>query len=83
MTQSTEPLLTESELAARIRIAVATLRRWRWSGGGPPFVRVGRCVRYDAADVRAWLGGRTRRSTSDDGPTSTSNGGWSPSIVSR
>ena len=71
MIQRTEPLLTESELSARIRVAVATLRRWRWSGGGPPFVRVGRCVRYDAAHVRAWLGAQTRRSTSDQGPTNT------------
>jgi hypothetical protein len=69
MTHGTEPLLTESELSGRIRVAVATLRRWRWSGGGPPFVRVGRCVRYDANDVRAWLGAQTRRSTSDPGPT--------------
>lgn len=64
-------LLTEVELADRIRVAVATLRRWRWSGGGPPFVRLGRCVRYDPAHVRAWLGAQTRQSTSDQGPSAT------------
>lgn len=66
-TQSAEFLLTESELSERMKVAVATLRRWRWSGGGPPFVRVGRCVRYDPAHVRAWLDARTHRSTSDVG----------------
>ena len=65
MAQVTESLLTESELSERIRVAVATLRRWRWSGDGPAFVRVGRCVRYDPVHVRAWLDARTRRSTSD------------------
>ncbi|MBI4515349.1 MAG: helix-turn-helix domain-containing protein [Deltaproteobacteria bacterium] len=67
MTHEAAPLLTETELAERIRIAVPTLRRWRWSGDGPPFVRVGRCVRYDPAHVRTWLDERTRRSTSDTG----------------
>ena len=66
-TQSTDTLLTETELSERIRVTVATLRRWRWSGDGPPFVHVGRCVRYDPAHVRAWLDARTRRSTSDTG----------------
>lgn len=68
MMQSAEYLLTESELSDRIRVAVATLRRWRWSGDGPPFVRVGRCVRYDPAHIREWLDTQTRRSTSDPGP---------------
>ncbi len=67
VTQIEEHLLTELELSARIRVAVATLRRWRWSGDGPPFVHVGRCVRYDPAHIRAWLDSRTRRSTSDHG----------------
>ena len=67
VTQSEEALLTETELSKRIRVAVATLRRWRWSGDGPPFVRVGRCVRYDPAHVRSWLEARTHSSTSDPG----------------
>lgn len=66
--QGADHLLTETELSGRINVAVATLRRWRWSGDGPPFVRVGRCVRYDPAHVQAWLDSQTRRSTSDPGP---------------
>ncbi len=32
-----------------------TLERDRWSGGGIPFVKIGRAVRYRKADVLAWL----------------------------
>jgi excisionase family DNA binding protein len=36
------------------------------SGGGIPFVKLGRLVRYRRADVLAYLQGHVRRSTSDE-----------------
>ena len=52
---TTEPLMTETEVAEWIRIKAATLRNWRHRGDGPPWVHVGRYVRYRPAAVREWL----------------------------
>jgi hypothetical protein len=43
-------------------IPVATLRTKRTRGGGPPFYRVGRSIKYDLDEGLAWV--RTRRATS-------------------
>jgi predicted DNA-binding transcriptional regulator AlpA len=67
MTQNTEHLLNEHEAAALLHLAVPTLRRWRWSGQGPRFVKIGRAVRYDPSELRAYIERQTRSSTSDPG----------------
>ncbi len=67
MTQNTEHLLNEHEAAALLSLAVPTLRRWRWSGNGPRFAKIGRAVRYDPAELRTYIEAQTRRSTSDTG----------------
>ena len=46
-------------------IPVATLTTWRSRGGGPPFVKAGRCVLYRVADLQAWLDARVVTSTAD------------------
>lgn len=46
--------LTTDEIAARYRVPVATVRQWRHKGYGPPGIRIGRWVRYEEAQVRAW-----------------------------
>ena len=44
---STCELLTTAELAERLKISVATARRWRHNGKGPNYVRLGHNdVRY-------------------------------------
>jgi len=48
-------LLRETEVAKRLGLAPATLRKWRWEGRGPSFVRVGGAIRYDPADLRAFM----------------------------
>ena len=63
--QVSKRLYTEVEAADYLNIAVATLRRWRWSGHGPPFVKIGRCVRYEPADLDAHIQANKRRSTSE------------------
>jgi hypothetical protein len=44
--------------------APATLAKWRVSGDGPKFVRVGRTPRYRGSDINAWLASRTVSQTS-------------------
>ena len=52
---SEQPLWTEAELSDQINVPRATLKRWRYEGVGPPFLRLGRHVRYDPAAIRRWL----------------------------
>ena len=63
----TSALLREAEVARRLSIKVATLRRWRWAGRGPRFVKLGAAVRYEPADIDAFVRVGRRRSTSDGG----------------
>ncbi len=42
-----------------------TLEKWRHTGGGPPFMKVGRSVRYDVAMADKWLDDRLHKSTSE------------------
>ncbi|MGH3426018.1 MAG: helix-turn-helix transcriptional regulator [Mycobacteriales bacterium] len=57
--------MREREVAELLGCSIRTLQGWRWRGGGPPFIRVGRSVRYDPSGLRAWVGAQTRRNTSD------------------
>ena len=61
-------LLTQRRLAGRLGVTRRTLERWRTEGIGPPFVKIGRGVRYDENDLSAWLVTRRRLSTSEPGP---------------
>jgi hypothetical protein len=61
------PLLTVQEVAALLRCSVSSLNKWRLSGRGPPFVYVGRRVRYRPADIAAYIAECTRVSTSASG----------------
>lgn len=57
-------LLTETEAANMLRVKVATLRRWRWSGDGPHFTKIGYAVRYELADLQRFITDGKRSSTS-------------------
>lgn len=48
--------LTPEEVAERYRdeICVGTLRNWRAARIGPPFLKIGKAVLYDAAELDAW-----------------------------
>ncbi len=35
--------------------STATMERDRWSGGGIPYIKIGRAVKYRKSDVLAWL----------------------------
>jgi excisionase family DNA binding protein len=58
MATGREPCWTVAEVAAYLRVPVETLYTWRKRKYGPPAARVGRHLRYDPADVRAWVEGQ-------------------------
>ncbi len=60
-------LLREADAARRLGTSVRTLQKWRWNGKGPRFVRLSRAVRYDPADLDAFIAVGRRMSTSDPG----------------
>lgn len=47
--------LTDVELAQWLRVSRIKLQQDRSRGLGPPYVRIGRAVRYHVGAVRAWL----------------------------
>jgi predicted DNA-binding transcriptional regulator AlpA len=50
----------EADAAVRLGVSRRTLQRWRSTGDGPAYVRIGpRCVRYTVAALAAWEAGRT------------------------
>ena len=61
-------LMDEKAAAALLHVSVKALQGWRSRGGGPPFVKVGRCVRYRPEDLQAFVLAALRTSTSDPGP---------------
>ncbi len=52
-------ILRPKQLSKRIQRPERTLERWRSTGEGPPFIRLGRMVAYREADVERWLAART------------------------
>jgi predicted DNA-binding transcriptional regulator AlpA len=60
-----EVLLTPPEAAKFLKMSVSWLAKARMRGDGPPFVRIGRSIRYREDDLRQWLKGRRRLSTSE------------------
>lgn len=55
------------ELASYWGVSINTLRKWRWEGKGPRFVKLGRKVVYRRLDVEAFADAGLRCSTSDTG----------------
>jgi excisionase family DNA binding protein len=51
-------LWTVDDVSRFLGVPVETLYRWRKVRYGPPAARVGRHLRYDPDDVRAWVKAR-------------------------
>ena len=60
-------LLREQDAAEILNLKVTTLRRWRWAGYGPRFIKLGAAVRYDVSDLDTYIARSRRSSTSDTG----------------
>lgn len=61
--------INQIQLAARWGISHRTLERWRWTGEGPKFVKLGGRVVYRLSDIEEYEQAMIRSSTSGPGPT--------------
>jgi hypothetical protein len=57
------PHLNQIELAVRWRVSHRTLERWRWTGEGPRFVKLGGRVVYRLSDIEEYEQAMIRAST--------------------
>lgn len=63
----TNTYLSTKEVADLTGVSVRHLERLRIEGGGPRYIRVhARCIRYDPADVVAWINERKFAHTSEE-----------------
>jgi len=59
--------MNQLELAVRWGISHRTLERWRWTGEGPKFLKVGGRVVYRLSDIEEYEEAIVRTSTADAG----------------
>jgi len=57
--QDVDLLLKEEDAAHLLSLSVRTLQAWRVRTAGPPFVQVGRAIRYRRRDLIAWIDANT------------------------
>ena len=60
-----QQILTTRQAADVTGLAVPTLNKLRVYGGGPPYLKLGRSVRYRLDDIHTWLNARVVSSTSE------------------
>lgn len=63
--QPLEKLITPEEASEILCISPLTLRKWRWEGKKPQFVKIGRKVAYRRTDIASFIEAQIRKSTSD------------------
>ncbi|WP_260682905.1 helix-turn-helix transcriptional regulator [Rhizobium laguerreae] len=57
-------MLRTDDAATYTGVSASTLNKLRLTGGGPDYIKLGKSVVYDPADLDAWLSSKRRRSTS-------------------
>jgi predicted DNA-binding transcriptional regulator AlpA len=57
-------LLTARDAANLLRLSASWLAKARMRGDGPPYVKLGRSIRYTEAGIIEWMNSRRRFSTS-------------------
>ncbi|TQM65344.1 helix-turn-helix domain-containing protein [Klugiella xanthotipulae] len=55
---SSPTFFTQAEVAELLRVPVRTVEDWRQTRVGPPYVKLGRHVRYDRDELFTWIKGR-------------------------
>jgi predicted DNA-binding transcriptional regulator AlpA len=58
-------LLTPKEAGARFKVSLSWLAKARMEGDGPPYIKIGRSIRYSEAALLLWMKSRQRLSTSE------------------
>lgn len=71
--EASETLLKEHDVARITAVSVKSVRRWRFRGLGPRYIKIGGSVRYRLSDLLAFLnscptggGGQTAPPDSSD-----------------
>jgi predicted DNA-binding transcriptional regulator AlpA len=59
-----ERLLTPKEAAHFLRVSLSWLAKARMRGDGPPYIKLGRSIRYSETAVLQWMRAHQRLSTS-------------------
>jgi predicted DNA-binding transcriptional regulator AlpA len=58
-------LLTPTETAKRLQVSLSRLAKARMRGDGPPFIKIGRSIRYSESALLQWTKAHQRLSTSE------------------
>lgn len=56
--EMTDRRLSPRDLAQREGVSLQTVYAWNSTGSGPPYMKIGRHVRYRLADVISWENSR-------------------------
>lgn len=56
-------VMTVTQAAEYLGLAVSTLNKWRCHGGGPVFIKMGRAVRYRVEDLDRFIEQQLRENT--------------------
>jgi hypothetical protein len=59
-------LLTAAEASQILKVSLSWLAKARMRGDGPPFIKIGRSIRYGEAVLVQWMKTLERVSTSED-----------------
>jgi predicted DNA-binding transcriptional regulator AlpA len=60
-----ERLLTAKDAATFLRVSLSWLAKARMRGDGPPFIKIGRSIRYSESALLQWTKAHQRLSTSE------------------
>jgi hypothetical protein len=52
--------MTEKDAARFLSVSQRTLQAWRVSAVGPPYIKMGRAIRYCLRDLIAWTESKRR-----------------------
>jgi predicted DNA-binding transcriptional regulator AlpA len=58
-------LLTPKEAAKVLKVSLSWLAKARMRGDGPPYIKLGKPIRYAEAALLQWMKSRQRMSTSE------------------
>ena len=61
---TSEGYMTSEQAAAYLKVSARSLEAFRRRGGGPPYYKVGRLVRYAPSELREWMEQQRIASTS-------------------
>jgi predicted DNA-binding transcriptional regulator AlpA len=58
-------LLTPKDTSRMLKVSLSWLAKARMRGDGPPYIKVGRSIRYSEAALMQWMKSKQRSSTSE------------------